>query len=380
MFCYFLAAALLLTSLQVVAQTYVPKYSNEFLSVGVSARGQAMGGAMTAISNDVTSGYWNPAGLSLIPNPRKSELSKGILSSGLHSDLPDSISNKYQFSLMHASFFAGVANYDYAGFATAPDTNSVLAINFIRFGVDDIADTRFLIVADNIDYSRIRRFSASDNALLLSYSRKNIWLRGLNFGGTFKIIYRNAGNFANAWGFGLDAGLQYRRKRLLLGLMARDVTSTFNAWSYNTAELSSIFSRTNNSIPSSSTEITLPKWVLGIGYNIITTQHIGLLAALDLNATFDGKRNVPISGSFMSIDPSLGLEASYNKVVYARFGINNIQKIKNFDGSEHSVFQPNFGLGLRLANRVNIDYALSNLGTTTESVYTNVFSLKADFW
>ena len=40
-----------------------PKYSNEFLAIGVGARALGMGSAYTAVVNDVTSGYWNPAGL-----------------------------------------------------------------------------------------------------------------------------------------------------------------------------------------------------------------------------------------------------------------------------------------------------------------------------
>ena len=337
------------------AQVYVPKYSNEFLSIGVGARGQAMGSALTAVSTDVTAGYWNPAGLA-------------------------EIKNKYRFGLMHAEFFAGVANYDYAGFATPIDSQSTLGISFIRFGVDDIPDTRFLIQDDNIDYSRVRRFSSSDNALLFSYARRNFGLKGLNAGANFKIIYRNAGVFANAWGFGLDAGVQYRRKGLMLGLMARDVTSTFNAWSYNTAELASVYALTNNNIPQSSVEITLPKFIFGVGYYLNVGAKVGVLTSLDLNATFDGRRNVPISTSFFSADPSVGLEANYNQIVFARFGVNNIQQVKNWDGTKQTVFQPNFGVGLRLHKMLTLDYALSKLGSTTESVYTNIFSLQISLY
>ena len=37
-------------------------YVNEYLNIGVGARGLAMGGAQAASSTDAYSGYWNPAG------------------------------------------------------------------------------------------------------------------------------------------------------------------------------------------------------------------------------------------------------------------------------------------------------------------------------
>ncbi|MBX9853422.1 MAG: hypothetical protein K2X86_16875, partial [Cytophagaceae bacterium] len=45
------------------AQISAPKYSNEFLSIGVGARAFGMSNVHTAIANDVTAAYWNPAGL-----------------------------------------------------------------------------------------------------------------------------------------------------------------------------------------------------------------------------------------------------------------------------------------------------------------------------
>jgi hypothetical protein len=41
----------------------VGTYALPFLKIGVSARAAAMGGAFTALSNDATATYWNPAGL-----------------------------------------------------------------------------------------------------------------------------------------------------------------------------------------------------------------------------------------------------------------------------------------------------------------------------
>ena len=130
-----------------IGQTSTPKYSNEFLSIGVDARALGMSSAFTAVSNDVTSSYWNPAGLL-----------------GLET--------KYDVGLMHAQYFAGIANYDFVGFATQVDSVSALSISAIRFGIDDIPDTRFLYDANGtLNYDNIRFFSAADYAFLLSYAR-----------------------------------------------------------------------------------------------------------------------------------------------------------------------------------------------------------------
>ena len=41
----------------------VGTYSLQFLKIGVSARGIGMGGAFTAIADDASATYWNPAGM-----------------------------------------------------------------------------------------------------------------------------------------------------------------------------------------------------------------------------------------------------------------------------------------------------------------------------
>src|ERR1044072_1674572 len=89
-----------------------PKYSNEFLNIGVGARALGMSNAYITSVNDVTAGYWNPAGL-------------------------NRIGNQHQVALMHSEYFAGIAKYDYGAFATRLDSSSVLGVSLIRFGVDD---------------------------------------------------------------------------------------------------------------------------------------------------------------------------------------------------------------------------------------------------
>lgn len=339
-------------SINLLAQDNTPKYSNEFLSIGVGARGLAMSGSMTATVDDVTAGYWNPAGLL-------------------------SIRNDYEFGLMHAEYFAGIAKYDYAGFATPIDSSSALGVTVIRFGIDDIPDTRFLYDASGaINYDRIRFFSAADYAFLLSYARKVDFIKGLRLGANFKIIHRVAGDFANAWGFGLDFGAQLDVKRWNFGLMVQDITGTFNAWTHNTELITDIYTQTGNEIPENSIEITLPKARLGVSRYVPIKSKFGLLASLDMIVTFDGKRNTLAKSDFASFDAAFGIEANYKKVVFLRAGAGKVQEVKDFDESTYMTFEPNFGMGFILKG-INVDYALTDIGDQSESLYSHVFSIKA---
>lgn len=340
------------------SQLYTPKYSNEFLAIGIGARAFGMSNVQSAVVNDVTSAYWNPAGL-------------------------QRITTKYDVGLMHAEYFAGIAKYDYAGFATRIDSQSVIAASIIRFGIDDIPDTRYLFDGDGnangkINYNNIKFFSAADYAFLVSYARKSKLIEGLNLGVNLKIINRTVGSFATAWGFGFDVGAQYRAGKWDLGIVARDITGTFNAWSYNTALLKDVYAQTDNILPKNSIEVTLPRLIPGIARNFKLSKKIGLLAATDLIITFDGKRNTVLRTGVFSIDPAAGIELDYMKIVFLRFGAGNVQRIKTFEGNYSTAIQPNFGLGVKIS-KFTIDYALTDLGNFSESLYSNVFSLKFSF-
>ena len=352
-----------LSSYKVLAQSS-PKYSNEFMAIGVGARALAMSNAMTSVSDDVTSIYWNPAALT-------------------------DIEHRYQFSFQHAAYFAGVANYDYLGAAMAIDTDSHMGIGIIRLGIDDIPDTRLLFDDQGrIDYSRINFFSSSDLAIVFSYARGVSFISGENFadggGLTFgmnaKVIRRRIGEFADAWGFGLDASAKYRYNDWNFGVMLRDITTTFNTWTINKEELRPIFNQTNNEIPGNSTEITLPKAIFGASRSFKITNKVDVLASADLVFTFDGRRNVLVKSRFTSIDPQLGAEFDYEDKFFFRMGVGNFQRVKDFSFAEQSnestfwSFQPNVGMGIKLED-FTIDYALTDIGNVAESPYSHVFSI-----
>jgi len=328
------------------------KYNNDFLNLGVGAKGLGLANTQVAIVNDVTSSYWNPAGLA-------------------------NMEKKYEMALMHSSYFAGIANYDYLGLAYKIDSVQSVGFTLLRFGVDGIPNTTQLIDNQgNINYDRITYFSAVDWAALFSYGRL-LPVEGLSIGGNFELIRRKIGSFANAWGFGLDAGLQYHIKKWAFGLTAYDITSTFNAWSSHLADSTKdVFIRTGNELPDNGLVVTIPRLTLAFGRHFDFGKKFTAMTTLDIDCPFDGKRNSLLSTKVISFEPHLGVEFGYDDIVNLRAGIGNFQKEKNIDGKKTVSCQINIGLGFTIKRILTIDYALTDLGDLSVALYSHVFSLK----
>jgi hypothetical protein len=329
------------------------KYSNEFLSIGVGAKAQALGNAVVAQTQDVSAGVWNPAGLAA------------------HED-----GNALQIGAMHAEWFGGVGKFDYVG-VLLPSQNDKrrLALSFIRFGVDEIPNTLTLYESDGtVNFDNLREFSAADYALFLSYAQKSQLRAGQWFwGGSVKVIHRRIGPFANSWGFGVDAGLQYHRGNFRFGVLAKDVTSTFNAWAFSfTPEEKQTLELTNNEVPINSLEITRPQVVFGVAQRFLFKK-IGLRPEVDLIVSTDGRRNTLLSADPFSIDPAIGLEADLNQTVFLRLGMNQFQRETSFDGKSVLSPRPGLGVGLKIS-ALQIDYAFTDLAAE-ENTYSHIVSL-----
>lgn len=347
-----IAILLLLVSLYTHAQA-VRKYSNEFMNIGVDAAALGMSNAVTAMTGDVNSGYWNPAGLLQIEDS--------------------------EAALMHASYFANIAQYDYAAYAKKIDDRSAWGVSLIRFGVDDILNTTQLIDSQgNIDYNRISLFSTADYGLTFSYARRPTLIEGFQYGVNAKVIRRIIGDFANSWGFGFDVGFQYEKDDWHYGLMLRDITTTYNVWAIDEDKYNSIKDAVSgqNQEPPESTEITLPKAQLGIAKKFEFHYDYTLLAAVNLNMEF-ARTNAVIASDAVSIDPALGLEFGYTDLVFLRAGVGNFQNVEQLDGSKKVNFQPNIGLGFKYKG-IQVDYALTDLGNQSAALYSNIFSVKVD--
>lgn len=337
------------------------KYSNVFLELGIGAAAHGQGTAVIARCEDATAGYWNPALLSEITVP-------------------------FQASAMHSEWFGGVAKLDYVGFAKQLSSlhPSAIGLSVIRLGIDQIPNTLNILDPDGtVNFDRLSVFSAADYAFMLSYGRQ-IQRRGpahsLAAGGSIKLIRRLIGSFGQSWGYGLDAGIVLKRRRWRLGLMARDVSFTFNAWYFSLAEEEkSIFLSTGNALPENRLEMTRPRFIPALAWTPAPIGNWLFELELDLHLTVDGRRNTLINGNLLSADPCLGAEISYKKFLLLRGGVLNIQRMDaGFEEREVFIYQPTFGIGLVLG-RLTLDYAFTDLGGFSPVVYTHLFSLQLDF-
>lgn len=316
------------------AQTAVAKYAGEFLALGAGGRSLGMGGASVAVSEDVTAGYWNPAGLAWIKYP--------------------------QLILMHDEQFGSIANYDFGAVAFPFGTDASLGLSVIRYGVDDIPDTRNAGVDANgnltydpaqfsrIDPSRVTMFSAADWAFLFTYAR--MATENLSYGGNVKVIRRNLGD-NSATGLGVDVGILYKiYPNLSLGANLQDITTTLLAWDTGRKELIS------------------PTFKLGAA-GLLEALGGRFVPAVDFDVRFENRRYASMLHiGRVSIDIHSGLEFQFKNILALRAGFSDIKA-------------PTLGAGIHLP-KLNIDYSFmkfdkqDQLGNTHRISLT--FSLESD--
>ena len=310
---------------QAYSQGQIRVYTNDFLNIGVGARGLGMGNAQVASVEDVYAGFYNPAGLA-------------------------NINNTAQVGLMHSEYFAGIALYDYASFAVPlADKKRVFGFSFLRFGVDNIPNTLFLYGPDgSINYNNISSFSTADYAFMLHYAQK-FNIPGLTAGGTVKIIYRSLGPFGNAVGFGIDLGLQYRKGGWRAGVMLKDITNTFDAWSFTLTDAQKqVLLQDSNQLPKNSIEYAPPSIILGGAYEVNIKNKFYILPEINFLLSTDGKRNVLLPGNPISMDAVAGLEMNYAKIGYIRVGVSNFQQYSAINGHTAYSVSPSIGAGVRI--------------------------------
>jgi hypothetical protein len=300
------------------ASAFGNKYAGEFLKIGMGVREMSLGGSVVAAPQAATAVYWNPAYL----------VENSVLSG--------------QF--MHTEEFGGVLNLDYVSLAFPSRSEYAYGISFFRLGVDNIPDTRSALIDDNgngqldpgerLDFGKIGKFGASENALFVAIARQ--MNPRLHLGGTIKTLHKSLGTTA-AWGLGFNLSAFYRLlPSLQVGVIVRDVTTTFLYY------------------PDGDNEFIPPSVQLGGVYTFAPSAiPIVFRPSVGLDMIFEGRTNQSdLSLGFISSGFRLGLELQVKKFILLRTGRDNL-------GNMHV----GFGLETMLGA---IDYGLAMGGSYTE--------------
>ncbi|MDD5772725.1 MAG: PorV/PorQ family protein [bacterium] len=169
-----------------------------FLKSGQSVRALGMGKAFTAIADDASASYWNPAGLAQL--------------------------NKNEFMFMYSKPFSLVSGIQNENIAFA-----------LPFSFDYNYENLKAAVGFNIIYSAVdgikgyteqalptgEEFSNRDMAYLLSCGVNGL-IQNTDLGITFKIISQKIYTYSD-YGFGADIGSLYHWQNFRFGLVLQDV-------------------------------------------------------------------------------------------------------------------------------------------------------------
>lgn len=336
------------------AQSAQAKYGNDFLSMGSGARAMGMGNAHTALTNDVTSAYWNVAGIANIANP--------------------------QIMYMHSERFGGIVGYDY-GAAAIPlkGDRGVLAVSFFRQGVDNIANTlnawdreRDQPKANAEAY--ITKFSAADMALFFSYAKQRN--EQLFYGASAKIVNQKLGPFAQAWGYSLDVGAQIKTAVADFGIAVHDITTMQKMWDVDQSAFGDYeqqFDSLGATLPTGQNEYVLPSLKMGAS-RVFDIQDFSILAAADVDLYFENRKAYYLNAGSISFEPHIGAEVSYKDVISIRSGITDFvtDPVSGFSVS------PTLGMGIKFSSFV-LDYGFASFaGASSDLGLTHRISLRFD--
>lgn len=198
----------LFIAVAITAPAFGAKYSGEFLYLGVGGRPLSMGGAYTAESGDVLSGYYNPAGLSRLNRP--------------------------EAIFMHSETFGSLLNHDFLAYARPWGSKSAPAafgISLYRLGGGGIIVTT---VDQTGRFQMVSEESHADYVGYFSYGR--MFGKRLSAGISAKMLYRDIID-VSAVGIGLDFGAIYAMTDWAdLGLNLQDAPGTLLSYSTGTKE------------------------------------------------------------------------------------------------------------------------------------------------
>jgi len=292
-----------------------------FLEIGVGARATALGNAYTAVSDDPSSIFWNPAGLSWVGN--------------------------LQISFNHADWLAGT-DFENVSLVMPLNINSAIGMYFTYLNYVDNQKVRTITQPEGTG----EYYGASDFTIGTAYSGR-LGDR-FSFGFTGKYIRQEIWHEI-AEGYALDIGINYKTKYdgLVLGssisnfgsemkLNGRDLTRAFDAdqLNYSNDKLNVLL--TTGSFP-------LPLIIRsGLSFSKSFSTQSSILILMDLLHPTNDSESI-----------NIGFEYTLFDLLSLRTGFHSLFNSSSISGGT-------FGIGIKSKKKfilpIDLDYSYSDWG------------------
>jgi hypothetical protein len=291
----------------------------QFLKIGVGARAMGLGGSFTALANDVSTLYWNPAGITNFDG--------------------------FSLAVTHTEWFADIS-HDFAGIVYPLSSSDVIALHVIALNTGEQEVT----TVTQPDGTGIY-YDVSDLAIGLSYGRA--LTDRFSVGLTVKYIQQNLYN-ESASTFAIDLGT-YLRTGFHDLIIAMNMSNFGGNMQLDGRDLITI-TDVNNQVSGNynpDARLKTEPWPLPLTFRVgVAMNFVGgddPIIASDQNRFTLAVDGVHPNDNTEKVN--VGGEYAWNEMVFARVGYRI-----NYDVEKWT-----FGVGLKMnigSQRVGFDYAL----------------------
>lgn len=306
-----------------------------FLSIGQGARSTGMGSAFAGIANDVSSIYWNPAGLT------KAE--------------------GFQMMFDHTLWIASV-RYNFVAASFNMGSNGTVGLSIIS---SDVGDMRVTTVESPDGTGET--FTANDLAISLAYAMQ--LTDNFSIGFNPKFIYQSIWKM-NATAFAVDMGVQYVTPfdRAVLAMSISNFGTKVQLLGNSNLvlyDMDPVNTGDNGKLPAylETNAWSLPlNFRVGVSYDPIRSDMHKLVVAIDAQHPSDDYESL-----------NLGAEYIFDNYLFIRGGYKSL-----FQQDSEESFTAGFGIKQQLMNNVSIlfDYGYQSFGRFSE---IQKFSLSVAF-
>jgi len=296
----------------------------KFLSIGMSPRAMGLGEAYVAVASDLSSVFWNPAGVAAVSAKRG----------------------------MYIGYTHWWAQTELPGFLYVQNVGTIGKIGVFASGVYSYGFKETKVEMDRVIYTR-NEFEYTALQFGLTYS--NYMTDKFALGFNIKGVYEGFGDLTNGMTFALDAGTMFNFyksysdttryagwKSLRLGMSMQNLGAdmkpegTYTQWILEGAEIKEIEKEYKS--------YSLPLiFRMGLAMEVINNPMHKLTVSTEMTHPIDNDETI-----------ALGFEYSFKEILYGRIGyILNIGEIENH------VHGLGAGIGIKW-QRFQVDYSFSD--------------------